>query len=107
MAFDALDIAVALAAALREPLARLRQHDKDLADQARRAANGVALQIAEGRKRQGRDRLHLWRIAAGSAEELGTALRLAVAWGYLDPESLRVPRELLDRVLAMLWRLSH
>ena len=47
MAFDALEIAIALCAALREPLERLRQHDPDLADQARRAANGVALQLSE------------------------------------------------------------
>ena len=92
MAFDALEVSIQLCAALRAPLERLRQHDRDLCDQARRA---------------GKDRLHLLRIAAGSAHELATALRLAHAWGYLDPASLGQPLALLDRVQAMLWRLSH
>lgn len=107
MAFDALEVAIQLCAALRTPLQRLRQHDRDLCDQARRAANGVALQLAESRRRVGKDRLHLARVAAGSAHELATALRLAQAWGYLDAPLLTQPTALLDRLQAMLWRLSH
>ena len=107
MALDTLEVAIQLAAELREPLVRLAQHDRDLGNQARRAASGIALQVAEARRRTGRDRLHLWRVAAGSADELDTALRLADAWGYLPPEAVQKPRALLDRVKAMLWRLSH
>ncbi len=107
MAFDALEVSIQLCAALRVPLERLRQHDRNLCDQARRAANGVALQLAESRRRAGKDRLHLLRIAAGSAHELATALRLAQAWGFLDATSLAEPLALLDRTQAMLWRLSH
>src|SRR5262245_24262172 len=107
MAFDALEIAIALCAALRGPPERLRQHDPDLADQARRAANGIALQLSEARRRSGKDRLNRYRMAAGSADELHTALRLGRAWGYLDASTVAEPLTLLDRVQAICWRLTH
>ena len=107
MAFDALEVAIQLCTALRAPLDRLRQRDRDLEDQARRAANGIALQLSESRHRVGKDRLHLRRIAAGSADELHTALRLAIAWGFLDEPTLAEPFALLTRVQAMCWRLIH
>ncbi len=107
MAFDVLQVAIKLAESLRAPLARLRQHDRDLEDHARRSTNGVGLQLSEARRRAGRDRLHLYRVAEGSAAELETALRLAQAWGYLDADALAQPRALLDREKAMLWKLTH
>ncbi len=107
MPFQVLETALDLAAVLRDPLARLQHRDRDLASQARRACNSVALNLDEGRRRAGQDRLHHFRIALGSAAELDTALRLALAWGYLDPASLAGPRGLCDRVIAMAWRLVH
>ena len=106
MAFEALEVAVQLAESLREPLLRLQQHDRDLAAQARRASSSVALCIGEGQRRQGRDRLHLFRVASGSAAEVRTALRVAMAWGYVSRDSLSESMALLDRVAAMLWRLA-
>jgi hypothetical protein len=52
-------------------------------------------------------RLHHWRVAAGSADEVRTALRVAVAWGDFDEPDAADALGLLDRVLAMLWRLTH
>ncbi|MEW6744208.1 MAG: four helix bundle protein, partial [Planctomycetota bacterium] len=89
------------------PLARVRKSDPKLFDQIRRAASSVPLNIAEGSRRHGKDRLQLYRIAAGSADELRTALRVALAWGELDRPAVAEPLVLLDRVLAMLWRLTH
>ena len=106
MAFDALEVSIQLATALRAPLEALRRHDRDLAEQARRATTSVALNLAEGARRAGRDRLHCYRIAAGSAAEVHTALRVAVAWGYLDEATLRAALALLDRELAMCHRLT-
>jgi four helix bundle protein len=104
---DALEVAIQLVAALREPVTRLERVDRDLASQIRRAASGVALTLDEGRRREGKDRLHLFRVAAGSAAEVRTALRVAEAWGHLDGATLELVRALLDRELAMLWRLAH
>jgi four helix bundle protein len=107
MAFDALEVAIQLCAALRPLMVILRQYDPELEKQTRRAANGIALQLAESRRRAGKDRVHLGRVAAGSTDEVCTALRLTQAWGYLHAESLKHPFELLDRLQAMCWRLTH
>lgn len=107
MAFDALEVAIQLCTALRAPLEKLRQRDPDLADQAYRALKGVPLQLAEGRRRTGRDMIYRYRMAAGSADELHTALRVAIALGLLTHEDLTSAWPLLDRELAMTWRLTR
>jgi four helix bundle protein len=71
----------------------------------RRAASSVALNLAEGNRRTGQDRLQFFRIAAGSAAEVRAALEVALAWGYIDAAPLAETE--LDRVLAMVWRLTH
>jgi four helix bundle protein len=105
--FEALEVSLQLARSLRLPVLRLRRRDRSLSDQIRRAASSLPLNLAEGRKRSGGDRAHHWRIAAGSAEELRTALRVAIAWGDLEDQQVSEALELLDRVLAMLWRLTR
>jgi 23S rRNA-intervening sequence protein len=55
----------------------------------------------------GRDRIHSWRIAAGSAEEVRASLLIAEAWGYVEPDILAPSLELLDRISAMLYRMTH
>jgi hypothetical protein len=46
-------------------------------------------------------------VAAGSADELRTALRVAEAWGDLEASRFKQALALLDRVQAMLWRLTR
>jgi four helix bundle protein len=107
MSFHALDVAIEMTRSLRQPVAKVARCDASLASQIRRAASSVPLNVAEARKREGRDRVHLFRVAAGSAAEVRSALETARAWGYLDAESSGEPLALLDRELAMLWRLTH
>lgn len=105
--FEVHEVALEMAARLGPALEALARRDRDLARQMRRAAASVVLNIAEGAQRRGKDRLHFYRIAAGSAAETGSALRLARAWGYLDGPAMAAAEALLDRVQAMLWRLTH
>lgn len=107
MSFDAFDVALDMIRSLRDPLVAIAERDPALAQQLRRAAASVPLNLSEGRRRQGRDRLHLWRVAAGSADEVVASLRVAEAWGHLDAASIAPALALCDRVLAMLWRLTH
>ena len=107
MPFEALEISLEAIRSLRSPLRRIRAQDPRLYQQIRSAASSVTLNLAEGSRRSGKDRLHLWRIAAGSAEEVRAALRAAEAWGDLDVPAVAPTLALLDRVLAMLWRLTH
>ena len=105
--FQALEVSLDLVRSLRQPLVRIRVRDRSLFEQIRRAASSIPLNLAEGRRRAGGDRVHSWRIAAGSAAELRAALRVALAWGDIQESDVSEALELLDRILAMLWRLTH
>ncbi len=105
MSFEALDVAITLIEQLRPLVEQIAKRDRALADQIRRAGSGVALQLAEGAERVGRDRTHLFRVARGSTLEVDAALRVAVAWRYIDDAPAVAVA--LDRLRAMLWRLTR
>src|SRR5262245_60972106 len=84
--FVAYEISLEVIASLKHLVHAIRQHDADLAKQIVRAASSVSANIAEGNRRAGKDRKHLFRIAAGSADETRAHLRTAVAWGWLDTD---------------------
>ena len=102
--FDAVDVALALVAALVEVLPRL---GADLRDQVERAANSVVLNFGEGNWRMGKDRAYHFRVAGGSANEVDVALRAAVAWRRVSAEEVAQARGLCDRARALSWRLSR
>lgn len=93
--------------ALRPLLDPIGRRDPDLCRQIRRAASSVAMCLDEGSQRTGRDRFHLYRVAAGSAAEVRTALVLATTWGYIGQPQAASAHALLDRIVAILWRLTH
>jgi len=103
--FISYEVSVQLVASLREVVPIVERSDRDLADQMRRAASSVVLNLAEGSRSHKGNKLKHFAIAHGSASEVKAALEVACAWGWI--EEARVPRELLDRLLALLWRLTH
>ena len=105
--FAALEFSLTVLETLAPVEAKLRATRKSLADQVCRAAESVALNIAEGRARVGLDRADLYRRAAGSANELTVALRFATARGFITREDFAAVDAPLDRVRAILWRLTH
>jgi four helix bundle protein len=105
--FECYEVALEWVRSLGEVLVVLDRRDRDLARQARRAATSVPLNLAEGNRRTGKDRTHLFRVAAGSADEVRAVLDVAEAWGYVPAKRLESARVYLDRVLAMTWRLTH
>ena len=107
MAFDAFEIALALIRSLRKPLETIARHDKKLAGQIREAAASAALNLCEGRCRNGGDQTHLWRVAHGSAEETVAGVKVADAFGYVARDDVAEPLALADRLLAICWRLTH
>ena len=80
---------------------------KPLADQVIRAASSVPANLAEGHGRFGRDRIHHWRIAYGSAKEVDAHLRLLAQAGAIDSAQAETALRLVDQVRAMTWRLLH
>ena len=107
MAFQVYEVSVQLIDALRQPVAVIAHHDADLARQLRRAATSIALNVREGNRRAGRDRLHLFRVAEGSAAEVLACLDVAATWRYLEQAATEPAAALADRVAAMPWRLTH
>ena len=107
MAFDALEVALEINRSVAPLTREIAQHDPDLARQIRKAAQSIPSNLAEGRRRVGRDRLHFFRTSAGSAGEVKTHLELAEAWSFVGAEALAETLALLDRELAMTWRLTH
>ncbi len=105
------DVIIDTVAGLRPVVERVAQHDADLARQMRRAAASVALNrsgrspacwtesaevhegsvdaepavnVAEGSSSRGRNRGARYHTAAGSMREVGAAIDVAVALGYID-----------------------
>ncbi|MBY0472536.1 four helix bundle protein [bacterium] len=105
--FEAYNLSLELITALRPILVSVGNQDRDLAEQIRRAASSVPLNLSEGARRIGRDRSHCFRIAAGSAAEVRAAIAVAIGWGYLAEIQVGAANQLVDRLIAMLWRLTH
>jgi four helix bundle protein len=100
-------VSVELVKSLRSVVEEIGRRDGDLASQARRAAQSIVLNVAEGQRRIGRDRIRHFAIAAGSAGELRGALVIADAWGYVAADAVADSARLLDREIAILYRLVH
>ena len=103
--FIAKEVAIELVGSIREVIQVIERSDPDLGDQLRRAASSVVLNLAEGQRSLKGNKGKHYAIAHGSANEVKAALQLARAWGWIgDAEK---PFALLDRLLALLWRLTH
>ena len=103
--FIAYDVSKQLIASLRPIVPAIQRENRDLADQLYRAATSVLLNLAEGQKFNNGNRKKHYEIAQGSANEVKAALDAAESWGWI--ESAGQSRELLDRVLALLWKLTR
>ncbi|MFA4945914.1 MAG: four helix bundle protein [Lentisphaeria bacterium] len=107
MALQVHQVALAAVTELRPVVAVIARHDRSLAQQLRTAASSMVLNIGEAeRSDPGTGRARLFS-AAGSTRETRSALELAVAWGYLSPALVAPAEAELDRVAAMLHRLTH
>ena len=103
--FVAYEVSVQLATSLREIIPLVERSDRDLADQMRRAASSVVLNLAEGQRSAKGNKQKHYSIAHGSANEVKAALAVARAWGWID--DAHAPLQILDRLLALLWPLTH
>ena len=107
MALQVYLVSLELIAGVRPLVDRITRCDRNLADQLKRAASSVALNIAEGTEVVGGNQRVRYRAALGSATEIGAALDVAEAWGYVTVEQAEPARNALDRTRAMLHRLTH
>ena len=85
---------------------RVSRRDVSLADQLRRAMASVVLNISEGSGSQGRNRNARYFNALGSAREVGAALQVARAFGYIEHVDAALLAK-LDHLGGTLYRLSR
>jgi four helix bundle protein len=107
MAFQVAELSVELVEALVPLMSRIKQRDKSLADQLTRAASSISLNCAEAQYSDPGNRRARLHTAAGSAGETRMALRLAVAWRYVLPADAEKARGLVERILAILWKMTR
>ncbi len=102
--FEARGVTRKLARACRVVTDGMRE--KKLADELRRAAMSVHLNLAEGSGRMGRDRTHLYSVAYASCQEVKAVLELGADFGDAPAENVEPALALADRAAALLWRLQ-
>ena len=105
--FVAFEVALEVIRSLRGVVNRIRPHNRRIADQVVEAASSIASNVEEGNRRVGRDRVYLFRVAAGSAAETRAHLRVALAWGWVESADIEPALGHLDRELRLLWGLTR
>ena len=104
MALRIYVVAIDVVKKLRPVIEMVGRKDANLADQLRRAATSVPLNLHEGAYSQGRNERARWHNALGSAAEIKACLDVAEALGYVE-EIDDVLKDELDRIVATLYRL--
>lgn len=108
--FERLDVyrvAIEFVSAAHGLIERLPRGHAYLADQLQRAATSVALNIAEGAGESKRaEKNRFYRMARRSAFECAAILDVLAAQRLSDPTETRTGRELLQRIGAMLTRMT-
>jgi len=103
--FGAYSIALEIIRQLAVIVPQIKRHDADLAKQMVRAGNSITLNLNEGSKRLGGDRIYHYSVAAGSAHEVLAGIETADAWGWAIESA--VIRDRIDHLLAVLWKVTH
>ena len=103
--FISYEVSLEVIRSLRTLVPQIERHDRDLADQLKRAASSVALNLAEGQRLTKGNKGKHYAIAHGSANEVRAAIETAVAWGWIEDAAPQLA--LVNRLLALLWRLNH
>ena len=105
MALHIYDFVIETIRLLAPVVGDIAKHDRDLADQMRRALSSVALNLSEGAGSQRGNRRLRFENACGSAKESRSAYEVAAAFEYVRLDSALIDR--LDRIAGTLYRLGH
>lgn len=107
MALIVHQVALDMIVEIKPLIDRIARHDRSLAQQMRRFASSVPLNIGEGAYSRGGNATARFQDAAGSASETRSALQVAAAWGYVAEDGAARVDARLDRILGMLWGIVH
>src|SRR4051812_8456167 len=107
MSFQVEELSLELIHALVPLMPRIKQRDKSLEDQLRRAASSIGLNLAEAKFSDPGNRKARLFTAAGSAGETQHALRQAIAWRIVSAGDAEAAMRLLKRIVAILWTMTR
>ena len=107
MAMQVHEMALSIVQALAPMMPLIQRHDRALAVQLRTAASSMVLNIAESEYSDPGNRRARLFTAAGSTNESRSAVRVAIAWGYIREEKATEILARFDAVMAVLWKLTH
>jgi len=102
-----LDSMVEMVRVVHAVAAKVARHDRDMAQQMRRASTSVALNGSEGIWAKAGKRRSRLEDAVNSARETMMALKLAGACGYLPAPEAAAAVRTVDAVIAVLWTLAN
>jgi four helix bundle protein len=107
MKLEVLNLALEAIELLRPLVARIKKHDRNLARQLTDAANSSVLNTGEGALSDPGTRRSRYQSAAGSANEVRVGILAAIRWGYVTEGTSVQVLSHYDRVVAMLYKLTH
>jgi len=102
-----LDMLVEMVRVVHLASGKVARHDRDLAQQMKRASTSAALNASEGLHAKAGKRRSRLEDAVNSARETLMALRLAGACGYLPPAEAATAAREVDSVIRVLWVLAY
>jgi four helix bundle protein len=105
---DVYQCAIHFVAATLKLLAQMPKGHAQLADQLRRAAFSIPLNIAEGAgKTTSPDRCRFHAIARGSAMECAAILDIVALFDIVSAADISMAKTLLVRIVSMLSKMSR
>jgi four helix bundle protein len=105
---DVYQIALDFVVTADEISTRLVRGRSYLADQLRRAATSILLNVAEGAGEFSKpEKTRFYRIARRSATESAAVLDICTRLQLIENHDLKLARELLHRIVSMLTRLTQ
>jgi four helix bundle protein len=105
--FAALEVSYLVIKSVRPLVDVIERRNRELADQILRAAMSVSLNLAEGQRSAKGNKPKHYAVAHGSANEVKAGIKLALVLGLVDEPGAANALRVLDRQLALLWRLNH
>ena len=105
MALMVYSVTIEVVRGLRPVIEKIARRDSGLADQLRRAATSVPLNVSEGAYVQGGNSRTRFHTALGSAAEVRACLDVAEALGYIESVDAAT-RDKIDRIIATLHKLT-
>jgi four helix bundle protein len=107
MAFQLEELSLELIGALVPLMPRIKQRDKALEDQLRRAASSIGVNSAEAVCSDPGNKRARFHTAAGSARETQHALRQAIVWRHVTTRDAERALGLVRRIVAILWKITR